>query len=138
MNSRQRKTYQGRSQALRRLGFASYADYQASGLWKTIRRRVYEAKGTQCCCCGNEAQAIHHTEYGDSDMLGRTLKHLFPICNACHVKIEFDGSTKLNPRQSLRKFHSLRARYESRLKQQQDEQAEQRAELAWIAESFPQ
>lgn len=70
---------------LRELGFRSYAEYLASPLWRSIRQRVYEAKGRVCLACEiNIAEDIHHDRYDRDTLMGRSLKHLRPLCRHCH------------------------------------------------------
>lgn len=76
---------------LQSLGFDSYSAYLASPLWRSIRRRVYEAKGRVCLACEiNAADDIHHDRYDRDTLMGRTLKHLRPLCRHCHEVVHRD------------------------------------------------
>lgn len=70
---------------LSELGYRSYAEYLASPLWRSIRQRVYAAKGRVCVSCDmDEADEIHHDRYDRDTLMGKTLKHLRPLCRHCH------------------------------------------------------
>lgn len=83
--------YIRRAQVLRKMGFASYAEYLKSPLWASVREKVFAAKGRRCfLCTQRQATQIHHSRYQRLDMLGKRLKDLFPLCGECHREIEFD------------------------------------------------
>jgi hypothetical protein len=88
-------TYSERGIALSEIGFPSYSDYLSSGLWESIRFRVFEVD-RNCRGCGSNATQIHHANYSVDTLLGRNLDWLMPICGICHHKIEFreDGSKR--------------------------------------------
>ena len=70
---------------LAELGFRNYAEYLASPLWRSIRQRVYEAKGDDCQVCGvSRAVEINHERYDRNTLTGKTLKYLVPVCRHCH------------------------------------------------------
>lgn len=70
---------------LKLLGFNSYSDYLTSPLWRSIRQRVYEAKGHVCLSCEiNAADDIHHDRYDRDTLMGTSLKYLRPLCRHCH------------------------------------------------------
>ncbi len=93
--------YGQRRRVLLGMGYATYGEYLGSPLWKTIRARVLAAKGRSCWVCDDPAAAIHHTSYNGLVMQGLDLSHLFPLCEACHRAVEFDGDRK-------RTFHEAR------------------------------
>ncbi len=83
------RSYGGRSNTLRCIGFATYDDYLNSELWAGIRGVVL---GTHplCAICGiTRATQVHHQSYKKTVMLGENLKPLVPVCDTCHRKIEF-------------------------------------------------
>ena len=85
------RSYRHRAYFLRKLGFGSYQAYLKSRLWAEVRERVFAIKGRLCHLCGKPAVQAHHTRYHEADLLGRKLKHIYPVCRQCHRKIEFDG-----------------------------------------------
>ena len=82
---------------LKHLGFADYADYLQSDLWKTIRAKVLR-KHPKCRagCGGNPATQVqvHHKAYTEVNLRGFALLGLVAICSACHETIEFEGGVK--------------------------------------------
>lgn len=91
---RNKNVYYKRNKTLRLLGFASYADYLASDLWKQIRLKVLRRDNWRCCACGQRAWEVHHRHYKPEAMLGDNLNPLHSICPQCHRHIEVypDGS----------------------------------------------
>lgn len=87
-------TYESRAHNLKFLGFESYGAYLKSPLWNKVRCRVYAIKGRQCWLCERDATEIHHNRYRVSDLTGKTLDNLFPICSECHEAIEYDKKGK--------------------------------------------
>lgn len=80
-------TYESFEQRLAGLGFATYADYLNSALWKGIRSRVYGTKGRICIRCkSHRATQIHHAQYDVETLAGRCILHLIPICRSCHER----------------------------------------------------
>lgn len=104
-------SYISRGFWLRQIGFGSYREYLESDLWRLVRARVYSVKGYKCYLCGAPAQAVHHNRYHRNDLLGRRLKFLSPVCNACHETIEFSHGTKLEVRQVAKRFNKHRRRH---------------------------
>jgi uncharacterized protein YlaI len=100
--------YLRRNARLRAIGFATYADYLASRLWKSIRRRVYAAKGKSCFLCGARATELHHNRYRSKDLSGRTIKNIYPVCHACHHRVEFQNDRKVSVGQAAATFRRLR------------------------------
>lgn len=84
------KNYDERDRFIRDIGFSSYRDYLASDLWRSIRARVYAAKGRKCVLCPQDASQLHHDRYHANDLLGKTLEFIHPLCEMCHKRIEFD------------------------------------------------
>lgn len=97
-------SYQTRAMALREIGFASYAEYLASDLWKSIRAKVYAIAGHDCCLCGKPATELHHNRYHRNDLLGKRLRFIKPICRSCHEGIEFDEGKKVGVDQAKKAF----------------------------------
>jgi hypothetical protein len=81
-------SYYTRNQILKSMGFADYSEYLKSDLWSSIRSRVYREKGHRCVLCGSRAKLVHHNKYGRSELNGKNIKHLHPLCNTCHKAIE--------------------------------------------------
>ena len=81
---------------LKRLGFANYAEYLASDLWKA-KRAEYMASDLPktCIACGSPDIRLHHRTY---TRLGREqLLDLLPLCNSDHVKVhEYERTHKTN------------------------------------------
>jgi 5-methylcytosine-specific restriction endonuclease McrA len=89
--------YRRRAANLRRLGFASYAEYLASDLWAGIRRRVLDRDGFKCKRCGGRATQVHHKKYVTKALTGDTLGLLVSLCGPCHTFCEWDGDRKVMP-----------------------------------------
>lgn len=68
--------YSERNAILRRLGYESYAAYLASPLWRAIRRRVLKRDGLNCCLCPAAATEVHHDDYGEAMLEGRSISRL--------------------------------------------------------------
>jgi hypothetical protein len=75
---------------LRKLGYASYAEYLASEHWQNIRatwkpREVRDGRAAcEFCLSSDRTLALHHKTYR---RLGRELStDLFLICNVCHER----------------------------------------------------
>lgn len=105
------KSYMSRSMWLKQLGFGSYRNYLASSLWKEIRTRVYKAKGRICYLCGAPAEELHHNRYHRSDLRGKNLRFINPICRECHEAIEFVNGKKQNVKEASRAFKKRRELY---------------------------
>ena len=106
--------YKQRDDVLRSMGFASYAAYLASPLWKRIRARLF--KVCDKCVCGAPATQFHHKTYKRKYMKGRGKihKYIVPLCRECHKAIEFDGSQKKSLGWANNKLDMIRADAESR------------------------
>lgn len=106
--------YSQRDAVLRDMGFSSYPDYLASGLWAGIRNRLFEVCST--CVCGNKATQVHHRTYKRRYMEGRGKIHKFltPVCSACHARIEFDRDGKTPLGVANRRLDEIRVEAESR------------------------
>lgn len=74
------------SERLTQLGFASYADYLASDLWKGFRLRYKEAgKSMRCAVCSVGPIQLHHQNY---DRLGSEwFEDVVPVCGDHHKAI---------------------------------------------------
>ncbi len=102
--------YLKRNRLLKKLGFGSYREYLMSDLWREIREKVFAAKGRVCFLCPAAATEIHHCRYAKSDLLGRRMIGMFPLCGKCHHAVEFDPSgRKLSMPQMRHKFNTLKA-----------------------------
>lgn len=98
-------TYGDRNSLLVTLGFLTYQDYLSSDLWLSILKRCFRLKGTVCTLCKRKkASVVHHVAYSKKVLLGLDMKPLFPLCQGCHVKIEFSAKgdkRTLNEAQAL-------------------------------------
>lgn len=90
------QSYESRNLILRKMGFRSYAEYLKSDLWKRVRASMFKRKDRLCYICSDPAYTGHHNRYRESDLNGETIKHLHPICEKCHDRIELepDGSKR--------------------------------------------
>ncbi len=88
------EAYERRDEVLAGMGFSSYEKYRESDLWKKIRRRALDEKGTQCVRCGDSTHLVHHVSYSSAVLSGEDLSGLIPVCHRCHKRIEFDKSGK--------------------------------------------
>jgi 5-methylcytosine-specific restriction endonuclease McrA len=86
--------YAYRNENLRHLGFASYAAYLQSPLWRDIRTRVLERDASVCGCCGKKATQVHHRAYDPQTLRGESLDSLSAVCARCHRKIEQPTNTR--------------------------------------------
>jgi len=100
--------YASRNRNVKRLGYATYAEYLRSDLWFLIRARVFAAKGRKCVACGLRANQVHHNRYHLNDLSGKNIKFLVPVCGACHERAEFDGEKKLTVRKAMKKLNHLK------------------------------
>lgn len=102
------RSYASRNYILKMLGFASYKEYLASDLWKSVRKKVYAAKGKNCYLCGKPATELHHNRYHKNDLIGKKLKYIHPICRGCHEDIEFRAGEKTTLNQAKITFNKRR------------------------------
>lgn len=89
------RDYRGRQRVLSGLGFRSYGEYLASGLWKSIRSRLLKRARHRCERCGSRATQVHHIGYSSNNLSGRKSKGLVPVCGGCHRLYELDGDRKV-------------------------------------------
>ena len=88
-------TYRVRAEALKVLGFDSYADYLASPGWAAIKKLVMERSNGHCEVCGKRAYTAHHVTYSVPVLTGRDLSQLVAVCRGCHNRTEFEDGKKL-------------------------------------------
>jgi len=100
--------YGKRNRVLKALGYASYAAYLASDLWRTIRARVLQRDGHVCRGCGGRANQAHHRNYRSDVLAGVNDVHIVSMCNDCHEEIEFDGDRKVSTRTANKKLKERR------------------------------
>ena len=93
---------------LRRMGYSSYADYLSSELWSRIRARVFSLKGRRCFLCSNSATELHHNRYHTNDLTGEVIRHINPVCRACHQSIEFPDGYKGTVYRAAAEFNKKR------------------------------
>lgn len=85
--------YSNRKNVLSEIGYDRYADYLASELWKEIRSKKLQ-ESPYCMVCAQKASQVHHFCYFDVVLCGCASDMLIPICEDCHIEIEFDGEQK--------------------------------------------
>lgn len=107
------RVYLDRDGVVRSLGFASYAAYLNSQIWKDIRDRTFAQWGSFCHFCSAPAAQVHHGRYDPDTMAGLILRHLYPVCGSCHQAGEFfvDGD-KCTPKVATERM--VRLAYEHR------------------------
>lgn len=103
--------YHSRNSYLRNMGFPDYAAYLRSDLWRDIRRRVLEEKGSKCFTCGSQAKALHHLRYHHDDLCGNTLENIVPVCDCCHHEFEFTLSDKATVSEAKAAYQKKREVY---------------------------
>lgn len=105
---RRMRVYRERNRNLKAMGFANYAAYQKSDLWKGIRARVLDERPF-CEGCGKDATQVHHSAYRKKDLEGRDLRRLHSVCGGCHFKSEFRkrDHEKMHPKQATAKLRQL-------------------------------
>lgn len=84
------RCYALRNKVIEDMGFASYAEYLRSGLWRSIRARVLKRAKNHCHICHGAATQVHHRRYYRKVMEGKWLSHLNAVCATCHELGEFD------------------------------------------------
>lgn len=84
------KKYGVRNRVLESMGFATYADYLASNVWKQLRARKL-SETPNCELCHQKAYFIHHASYGRKVLKGERTDGLVSICEPCHKFLEFDN-----------------------------------------------
>lgn len=99
-----------RADSLLYLGMANYAEYLASPLWESIRKRVLDRENRICRLCGEEASQVHHRSYSKATMLGDRIDRLVALCRECHRWIEFDGDRKCDPKEAEKRFRQFRGK----------------------------
>lgn len=94
-----------RKDFLKALGFKAYAGYLKSDLWRSIRSKILPA---QCCRCRRPASQVHHSKYTKHNLSGESLRHLHPVCAACHKEAELRPDGKKRKMKETNKFLGLR------------------------------
>ena len=101
--------YAMRNQILRSMGFADYAAYLGSPLWRSIRGRAF-AVSKRCYGCNGKADQIHHRSYAPAVMEGHDIRPLVPVCAACHEAVEFlPGGAKSSPTEANEMLDIIRS-----------------------------
>lgn len=96
-------TYRERDDILRRMGYASYSIYLESLVWYGIRRRVLNRQKT-CRLCGKKANQVHHREYTEDNLSGKSLVGLLSICRKCHEFVELERSGFKRPQDEVERL----------------------------------
>lgn len=89
--------YAVRNKKLLEMGYKSYQDYLNSELWKEIRTRVLVKNDGKCKLCLKPAQVAHHIKYTKSNLIGKRIKDIVPLCFLCHETIEVDERGNKRP-----------------------------------------
>ncbi|WP_336966314.1 HNH endonuclease [Sphingobium aquiterrae] len=76
------------------IGFLSYKSYQASALWKSIRREELLKAGGRCAACSERPDTIHHRDYRPRVLRGEDRNALIALCKSCHTKVHRDGERR--------------------------------------------
>lgn len=101
--------YRQRLDVLRAMGFASYEEYRASALWKSIRDRKLLDDNRECFGCGKGGcYQVHHSSYAREVLEGRAPDKLFTTCDDCHSRCEFLFGVKVGPRQATEALRAIR------------------------------
>lgn len=71
--------------SLKQLGFANYADYLASPIWRVVRTRVFRRANGLCEACREaKPENVHHWSYDVETLLGMRMANLEAVCKPCH------------------------------------------------------
>ncbi len=107
--------YKRRSEKLKELGFASYAQYLKSPHWQKIRKQRWDVSEKICNKCDRSIKELYqyelddgglHVHHRDYENLGQErLEELDLLCSTCHIN-EHDK------RFDLRQYQKDRAEYE--------------------------
>lgn len=100
--------YAQRNKLLRRMGFPSYDAYLRSPLWRRIRAEQHR-EHPDCYGCGRRGQEVHHANYFQETLTGKSRAGLFTVCETCHKAIEWLAGVKLDPRRATERLKKLRA-----------------------------
>lgn len=104
-------THAQRDEVLRTLGYASYDDYLAGDLWKSLRRRVFERDHYLCRLCDRGGYVVYYLSYSMKVLGGHDLGCLTTLCHKCHDVVEFSGGKrKRTLGESVALYHTLLAR----------------------------
>ena len=95
--------YADRNTILRKMAFRDYREYLTSALWKNIRRAVL-AKHHTCRLCNRASEIVHHREYTEANLRGRSAAGLVALCHRCHKRIEVENGVKLPPDETDRRL----------------------------------
>lgn len=99
MRKQKHLNFGGFQALLRSLGFATYADYLRSPLWRRIRAG-FLSWHRYCFLCPCRAVQVHHIVYSRRNLLGQSTRGLRALCRACHLEVEFDGDRKRTLREA--------------------------------------
>ncbi len=88
-----RPPYEPFASTLKAIGFSSYAEYLASGMWAQVRNQAFAQWGKRCRACNGQATQLHHADYSRATLEGKTLKYLWPVCNVCHQRAHDETSS---------------------------------------------
>lgn len=76
-------------------GAKTYKGYLKTALWKKIRARILERDCHQCQACLAPAECVHHIDYSQRALAGKSDQSLISLCHSCHYKIEHQGAGKI-------------------------------------------
>ncbi len=107
-------SYTKRNKTLLKLGFSSYQDYLQSSLWREIRSTQLKEYPT-CFCCRRIANQVHHRDYAERTLVGKSKNRLVTICDSCHRQSEFDnqGNKIFDLREVNKRMSSLRRSFQN-------------------------
>lgn len=66
----------------------SYERYMKSPLWQKTRLWVLERDDACCVVCKSKASEVHHRNYSEDTLIGRSPDKLVSLCLSCHDRIE--------------------------------------------------
>lgn len=109
-----------RDEALKIIGFDSYADYLASSLWEWIKSNlVNDASANECYCCKSRTGlAWHHRNYSMRVLVGNFSNSppvVIRLCSECHEAIHHCETEWFCLEIVDRRLESLRERIERTL-----------------------
>jgi hypothetical protein len=76
-------------------GAKTYKGYLKTALWKKTRARILERDGHQCQACLAPAECVHHIDYSQKALAGKSDQSLISLCHSCHYKVEHQGAGKI-------------------------------------------
>jgi len=107
--------YAQRNEILITLGFRDYKAYGRSELWKSIRARKLAIDPNCYVCERGDTEAkiqVHHGQYHENNLTGKTLDDLWTLCAAHHHWIEITvKGFKRNPEDATKEMFRIRKQW---------------------------